>query len=150
MAEVQEPPGQEPARAKRRWRFEPAGAVLLFIALVVAAAGWFDVKDSYSLKQRGEVTTATVLDKATDEHGTTRISVRFVTRDGETVQARTENYKHARKGEPIEVIYDPLHPQRMQAADWSLDYWKSALVFGAGVLGLLIAAAYKFRRRRSS
>ena len=35
----------------------------------------------------------------------------------------------------------------MQAADWSLDYWKSALVVGAGVLGLLIAAAYKFRRR---
>lgn len=120
---------------------------MVFIALVVAAAAWFDVKDSYLLRQRGEVVTATVLDKATDEHGTTRIAVRFVTRAGETVQARTENYKHAQKGEPIEVVYDPLHPQRMQAADWRLDYWKKALVFGAGVLGLLIAAAFKFWRR---
>lgn len=142
MEEVQEP-------AKRRWRFEPVGAVLLFIALVVAAAGWVDVKDSYLLKQRGEVATATVLDKTTDEHGTTRIDVRFATRAGETVRARTENYKHAQKGEPIEVVYDPLHPQRMQAADWSLGYWKKALVFGAGVLGLLIAAAFKFWRRSS-
>lgn len=142
MEEVQEP-------AKRRWRFEPVSAVLLFMALVVAAAGWFDVHDSYLLKQRGEVVTATVLDKTTDEHGTTRIAVRFVTRDGATVQARTENYKHAQKGEPIDVVYDPRHPQRMQAADWSLDYWKSALVFGAGVLALLTAAAVKFRRRSS-
>jgi hypothetical protein len=141
MDEVQEP-------VKRRWRFEPVSAVLVFIALVVAVAGGVDVKDSYLLKQRGEVATATVLDKTTDEHGTTRITVRFATRAGETVRARTENYKHAQKDEPIEVIYDPQHPQRMQAADWSLDYWKSVLVFGAGVLGLLIAAAYKYWRRR--
>ncbi|MEU4608471.1 DUF3592 domain-containing protein [Kribbella sp. NPDC023972] len=114
-------------------------------AVLLAGAGYAEVEDMYWLQRRGEVVTATVVDEYSSGRSGERIDVRFVTRDGRTVETDTSNYLDAEAGTTIQVIYDPVEPTRLQAADYGFDYWLPGVFFGSGSLLMLTIAVFRFR-----
>ena len=134
-------------RGKRRFRLGAEGAGCLLGAVVLAGIGAVQLSDLYSLDHGGVVTTATVLHEETPWRGASTITVRFVTSAGETVEGDTSNYLDAEVGKPIQVVYDPRMPGRMQAADWGFDYWVHGLWF-AGTVFLLFFAWRELWPRR--
>src|SRR5436190_1067526 len=103
----------------------------LVAAAIFSGLGYHEAHNLYLLKHRGEVVSATVLEESGGK--SPHITVRYVTRSGETVTEDTSNYEDADPGETIQVVYDPEDPSRMQAADWGFDYWFP------GILGLVAA-----------
>jgi hypothetical protein len=88
-----------------------------------------------------------VLHEETPWRGSSTITVRFVTSAGETVEGDTSNYLDAEVGKPIQVVYDPRMPGRMQAADWGFDYWLPGLWFAGTVFFLFFAWRVLWPRR---
>jgi hypothetical protein len=126
-------------RGERRFRLGLEGVMCVVGAILVAVVGGAQLTDLYWLAQRGEVVTATVLDEENPVRGPSRITVRFVTQAGETVEGDTANYLDAEVGKTIQVVYDPRLPGRMQAADWGFDYWVPCLWLTGTVVFLLFA-----------
>lgn len=115
--------------------------MFVFVAVMLAGVGYAEVDDNRVLERRGEVVTATVVRE--EEGRAPLIEVRFVTRDGRTVETTTENYYEAEVGRPIQVIYDPMNPTRLQSTDWGYDYQTSVIVFGGGAVAALIVALFR-------
>ena len=112
------------------------GVGCLVAACVFTAIGYFQIHDLYLLQHRGEVVSGTVLHES--DGRTPYITVRYRTRAGETVTSDTSNYEDADPGDTIQVVYDPLDPTRMQAADWGFDYWIPGGILGVFVLVFLV------------
>lgn len=106
----------------------------LLFAVILAVGGVVAAWDTYLLDQRGVVTTATVLAERSGGKGMPKIDVRFVTAAGQTVETHTEHYLSAEVGREIEVLYDPENPDRLQAANWDLDYQIVAVWLGGSLL----------------
>lgn len=108
--------------------------------LVIAAAM---AEDTYWLSHRGEVVTATVLGEKSDggRSNTKRLMVRYTTLSGQQLENDTTNYHDDNLGPTIEVIYDRKMPERMQAADWGVDYASPGVLAGLGVI-ILVAGPF--------
>jgi len=114
----------------------------LVAAAIFTGLGYHEAHNVYLLKHRGVVVSATVLDESGGK--SPHISVRYLTRAGETVTGDTSNYLDADRGDTIQVVYDPKDPSRMQAADWGFDYLfpvvlaiVAAVFLLVGILGVL-------------
>jgi uncharacterized protein DUF3592 len=141
-------------------RFKATHRSVLTIAtgLAVAVAGAVWALDTYRLEQRGVVVTGTVLaehrSNPSDRRPTrSTIDVRYPTEGGRSVDKTTGNYRSAEVGKPIQVVYDPKKPSRMQAADYGFDYRKSGFVF-AGAFVIVAIGTFrlwpKIRARMAS
>lgn len=139
---------------ERTWRSDLESVMCLVAAVIMGFVGYLILSDLYLLEHRGEVVSATVLDKYSDGGGS-RIEVRFVTRTGETVLGDTTNYVDAEVGETIQIVYDRENPGRMQAADYGFDYWLPGGIFGGvavffivwGLRGLCLSARQRSWRK---
>ena len=120
----------------RRWRFDREGLMSLVAAVIFSGIGYAEISDLYLLKHRGEVVSATVLDESGGRNS--HITVRYLTRAGQTVTGDTSNYFDGDVGETIQVVYDPEEPDRMQAADWGFDYWMPGVIFGIAIVVFLV------------
>ncbi|MEV0289716.1 MULTISPECIES: DUF3592 domain-containing protein [unclassified Kribbella] len=140
-------PEDEGTREKRRWRVAPEGVIFVFIAVLMAGVGYSEIQDELALERRGEVVTATVLHKETAPRSGEPIDIRFVTKDGETVETTTENYSAAEVGQRIQVVYDPMKPTRVQSADLGYEYQSSVVVFGGGAVAILVVSLSRFWSR---
>lgn len=136
------------------WKFAVHREAILFLlgAGMLAGGGVMAAWDTYLLDQRGVVATATVLDERPSGKQMTRIDVRFVTAGGQTVEADTEHYFSAEVGREIQVLYDPENPQRLQAANWDLDYQIAMIWFGGALVftaaGVVSALGFTTARLR--
>ncbi|GAB2683773.1 DUF3592 domain-containing protein [Kribbella swartbergensis] len=121
-------------------------------AVVLAGVGYSEIEDLYLLQRRGVVVEAKVVDEYQAGRSAERIDVRFVTRDGLTVETSTSNYLEAETGKTIQVVYDPAEPTRLQAADYGFDYWLPGVFFGGSSLVMLTIGTFRFRggRRRAA
>jgi hypothetical protein len=122
-------------RGRLRFRFDLESVMCLVAAGLMAAIGAFMVRDLYWLDRRGEVVTATVLDESSRKNPS--ITVRYVTRAGQTIENDTSNYYEAKVGGTIDVLYDREDPYRMQAADYGTDPWVQIVIFGGVTLVFL-------------
>ncbi|WP_405064609.1 DUF3592 domain-containing protein [Kribbella sp. NBC_01505] len=112
----------------------------MVVALVFLVVGLMQLSDLYWLRHRGEVVTARVVSVEVHPKGRDTIKVTYVPRGGQAVAAKTSNYHHAEVGKTIEIRYDREKPDRMQAADWTLSYTFTLLMYGgAGALVVLFA-----------
>jgi hypothetical protein len=127
-------PGRK--RGRLRFQFDLESVMCLVAAVVMAAIGTFMLQDLYWLDRRGEVVTATVLDESSGKNPS--ITVRYVTRAGETIENDTSNYFEAKVGGTIDVLYDREDPYRMQAADYGTDPWVQIAIFGGVTLLFLV------------
>ncbi|MFI5714114.1 DUF3592 domain-containing protein [Kribbella sp. NPDC051620] len=131
------------ARPKKRDRRIWEGICCLLGAVVMLLIAAAMAEDTYWLSRRGEVVTATVLGEKSD-HGRAankRLMVRYTTKSGQQVENDTTNYYDDDLGPTIDVIYDREMPERMQAADWGVDY-VSPSVLGGIALIVLTAGAF--------
>ncbi|TCO33652.1 hypothetical protein EV652_103654 [Kribbella steppae] len=119
--------------------------MFVFVAVMIAGVGYAEIDDNRVLERRGEVVAAIVVHEETGR--SPLIEVRFVTRDGRTVETTTENYQEAEVGKTIQLIYDPLDPTRLQSTDWGYDNRTPAIAFGGGALAALIVALSRFWSR---
>ncbi|MEV6282492.1 DUF3592 domain-containing protein [Kribbella sp. NPDC051770] len=102
------------------WQTRYEGAAMVLLAVVCGVAGGFEADDLRALRERGEVVPAVVLDKSGGR--TEHITVRYVTKSGQTIEGDTSNFLDAEVGQTVDVVYDRTDPHRMQAADWGTDY----------------------------
>ncbi len=123
-------------RGRLRFRFDLESVMCLVGAALIGAVGTFMLQDLYWLDRRGEVVTATVLDESSGKNPS--ITVRYVTRAGQTIENDTSNYDEAKVGGTIDVLYDREDPYRMQAADYGTDPWALIVIFGGVTLVLLV------------
>ena len=106
------------------------GAVVFFVL------GFVELHTVYVLEHRGEVVDATLVDVTTGKRA--RITVSFVTRDGEPVTGKIRHETIRGRGDTIRVVYDPRKPSRMDVAG-GLSYLLPGFVLGMGVV-LCVAA----------
>lgn len=121
--------------------------MFVFVAVMMAGVGYSEIADNLALERRGEVVVATVLHKETAPRSGEPIDIRFVTKDGQTVETTTENYSEAEVGQRIQVVYDPMKPTRVQSADLEYDYREPAIVFGGGAVAGLVVSLFRFWSR---
>lgn len=135
MRRVERAGRRQKKRGRLRFRFDLESVMCLVGAVVFATIGTFMLQDLYWLDRRGEVVTATVLDESSGKNPS--ITVRYVTRAGQTIENDTSNYYEAKVGGTIDVLYDREDPYRMQAADYGTDPWLQIVFFGGAMLVLL-------------
>ena len=132
MRGVERAGSQQKKRGRLTFRFDLESVMSLVAAVVMATVGTFMLQDLYWLERRGEVVTATVLDESSGKNP--YITVRYVTRAGQTIENDTSNYFEATVGGTIDVLYDREDPYRMQAADYGTEPWALVVVSGAVTL----------------
>ncbi|MGZ0148437.1 DUF3592 domain-containing protein [Kribbella sp. WER1] len=133
------------AAGEPRFERRVRSTAFLLAALVFTAIAYFQVHDTYLLKQRGEQVSGLVVH--VHDGRSPYITVRYRTLGGDTITSDTSRYDAADPGETIDVVYDRKEPTRVQAADYGFDYWMAGVlaVIALGFLGLGVAG---FRSRR--
>ncbi|TDD58274.1 DUF3592 domain-containing protein [Kribbella antibiotica] len=129
----------------RKWRMSIEGALALVVAVGFVVAACVQSADVYWLRQRGEVVTGTVTQKHESRRGDSSISVRYTTQVGDTLIADTSKYRYAEVDKPIEVLYDPAKPDRMQAADFSRSYSYPLYSYGSFAVFALLLVLLELR-----
>ncbi|GAB3934741.1 hypothetical protein GCM10029976_044120 [Kribbella albertanoniae] len=131
------------AESRRRWLLEGIGGFVG--AVVVAFIGYVQVEDLYWLRHRGEVATGIVVDRKVGGRDSW-IEVRYTTKAGRTVTEMTSNFEgEPAVGAPIEVVYDPEEPDRMQAENWGLGYGFPVVFFPLATIGFVVAGTWFLR-----
>ena len=136
-----------------------AAASTALVAALVAAGLWVITADAWTktenLLVRGVRTSGTVTDVTTGRSSS--VEAEYRTRDGRSMRESTVNFTGAYEiGDPIDVVYDPLHPERMEAADWGADHGTSYVLGSMAGVATAVAVVcggaatfLRLRRRRS-
>lgn len=116
-------------------------------AVLLSAVGAATFDDIYTLAHRSEIVTGTVVKKDASLRRPTDVTVRFITRAGQTVVADTSRIDHEPNvGDQIQIEYDPEEPSRMQGADWGHNYWLALSAFAPAALLLTVGVLDAFPR----
>jgi hypothetical protein len=86
------------------------GAIFLSIPLV-------SVINSVNLKKHGVFTESTVTDRSTRSKGLSKVTVAFITKEGNQVTAKATKRYLVSKGDKVMIYYDPLSPQKIDFGD---------------------------------
>lgn len=136
-----------------------AAASTALIAAVVATGLWVITADAWTktenLLERGVRTSGTVTDVTYGRSSS--VEAEYRTRDGRSMRESTVSFTGVYEvGDPIDVVYDPLHPDRMEAADWGTDHGTSYVLGSMAGVATAVAAVcggaatvLRLRRRRS-
>lgn len=132
-------------------------AFCLTAALVFGILGGIQLWDIHSLRLRGEVVPAQVVD-SDFLHCATRscshkhrdwIDVEYVTLSGQRIRQRTGKFRaSAAVGGWIEVRYDREHPRHVQDASSGLGYPAPIALSGSFTVLFVVFAALLLRKRR--
>jgi len=115
------------------------GLTLLSGVLAIGAVEAWNKTEN--ILQRGILVTGEVTDISRGRASSVEVS--YPTLDGRTVVQDTINFVGDYAiGDPIDVVYDPVHPRRMETANWGTDHF-TAYVLGtlASLCGVLAIAA---------
>ncbi|MER7459642.1 DUF3592 domain-containing protein [Micromonospora sp. NPDC126480] len=142
-------PVQREPRSRWRpgyWLRHPAFAAFLtvsFGALTFMGCGGVVLIDAHSLRERGESTTAVVVESRELNRGTL-VRVWFTTADGERVSARLVSSPDdlPAVGERLAVVYDSEAPERVYAVGVTPTLAKGWLIIAVGLLLVALYLAY--------
>lgn len=123
------------------------GLSLLGVVLLIGAVDAWNKTEN--ILERGVLVTGEVSDVSYGR--TSSVEVRYRAQDGRAIVQDTVNFVGDYDiGDPIDVIYDPIHPRRMEAADWGTDHVTAyALGTLASISGILaVATVLNLARQR--
>ena len=115
------------------------GLTLLAVVLLIGAVDAWNKTEN--ILERGVLVTGEVSDVSYGR--TPKVEVSYRAQDGQAIVQNTVNVVGDYDvGDPIDVIYDPVHPRRMEAADWGTDHFTAyALGTLGSISGVLAIAA---------